>query len=333
MSNASLKRYTSVDCPPNALAGERLAVLGYGNLGRSFAQNLRDAGVCITIGNIEDTYADKARADGFTVAGIAAACKGADVVLVLLPDEIIPEVFAAQIEPNLANGSALLFASGYCLAYRLVTAGAGIDALMLAPRMGGETIRQRYVDKQGYNAFISVEQDCSGKAWRRLLGVANAVGALQAGAFELGAQTEANLDLFIEQTLGAAIGAAVMSAFSVGVEQGLPAEALALEMYMSGEMESVWQGFRTEGFRNSATTHGPTAMFGGMLRTMQLFQVGLEEQFRQTFEEIRSGQFAERFNAEREAGYPLLSKVAAMNAQLDPLGEAEALMRGCLKKK
>jgi ketol-acid reductoisomerase len=323
----TLKRYTESDCPANALQGERVAVLGYGNLGRSFALNLRDAGVSVVVGNIEDDYAKVARKEGFDVKGIAQACCDADLVLVLLPDEVIPEVHAAEVAPNIAAGAALLFASGYCLAYDLVVPPVRVDTLLLAPRMGGEVIRERYLDRKGYYSFLSVEHDQSGKAWQRLLGIANAVGALWRGAFELNARTEANLDLFIEQTLGAAIGAAVMSAFSVGVEQGLPADALALEMYMSGEMETVWRGFRTDGFRNSATTHGPTAMFGGMLRTMQLFQVGLEEQFQKTFAEIDRGTFAEQFQAERTAGYPMLSKVLAMNQQLDPLAEAEAQVR------
>src|SRR5438132_617478 len=125
MSTTPLKCYTHTDCPADALAGERLTVLGYGNLGRSFALNLRDAGLQINIGNIEDAYAGTARQDGFTVTAIAAACRSADIVLALLPDEIIPEVFAADIAPNLKAGSALLFASGYCLAYGLVAAPAG----------------------------------------------------------------------------------------------------------------------------------------------------------------------------------------------------------------
>jgi ketol-acid reductoisomerase len=296
------------------------------------ALNLRDSGASLIVGNLDDAYAERARADGFVVRDIAQACKAADIALVLLPDEVIPEAFAEKIAPCLRPGAAIGFASGYCLAYGLAAVPQGIDALLLAPRMGGEAIRQRFVNGEGFHAFLSVEHDRSGQAWKRLLGLADAVGALRTGSFELDARREANLDLFIEQTLGAAIGAAVLSAFSVGVDNGLPAEALALEMYMSGEMETVWNGFRTEGFHRSAATHGPTAMFGGMLRTMELFQTGLLEQFQKTCEEIQSGQFAGRFQEERAAGYPMLNKVRAMYRHLDPLGEAEEQVRERLRE-
>jgi ketol-acid reductoisomerase len=269
------------------LDGERIAVLGYGNLGRSFALNLRDAGVRdLTVGNIEDAYAEKARGDGFPVQSVATATGGADLVLLMLPDEIIPEVYAKDVAPYLSANAALVVASGYCLAYRLVVPSVEFDVAMLAPRMGGEVIRSRNQQGVGFHAFLSVEQEASGKAWKRLLGLASAVGALRGGAFELNACSEANLDLFIEQTLGAIMGFSIMTAFSVGVDGGLPPEALPLEMYMSGEMEAVWRGFRTEGFQRSAATHGATAQFGGLLRTMQLFRTGVYEQFQKTFEEI-----------------------------------------------
>jgi ketol-acid reductoisomerase len=110
------------------------------------------------------------------------------------------------------------------------------------------------------------------------------------------------------------------------VEGGLPPEALILEMYMSGEMEAVWRGFRTEGFQRSAATHGATAQFGGLLRAMQFFQTGLYEQFQKTLEEISGHQFANQFQAERAAGYPNLAMVQAMTP-LDRLTDAEQRLR------
>jgi ketol-acid reductoisomerase len=243
--NPSFRFFTTRDADPHALAGERVAVLGYGNLGRAAALNLRDSGVApLLVGNIADEYAEQARTDGFSVLSIGEAVADSDVVLVLLPDEIIPEVLAADVAPNLASGSALVLASGYILAYGLMEAPDGADMLLLAPRMGGEHIRERFLNNQGFFAYVSVEQDASGKAWSRLLGVAQAMGALRAGALELDARREADLDLFVEQTLGAAVGVAVMSAFNLGMEAGIPPEALVMEMYMSGEMETVFQAFR-----------------------------------------------------------------------------------------
>jgi ketol-acid reductoisomerase len=334
-TNPPLRFFTARDAVPGALAGERVAVLGYGNLGRAFALNLRDAGVApLTVGNIADEYANLARAEGFSVLPIAEAAASADIALVLLPDEVIPEVFTADIAPNLRPGAAILFASGYNLAYGLVEPPAGIDVLLLAPRMGGEHIRQRFLASQGYVAYVSVEQDASGQALRRLLGIAQAVGVLQTGAFELDARCEADLDLLVEQTLGAAVGVAVMSTFTLGVEAGLPPEALVLEMYLSGEMETVFQAFRQRGFYRSSDFHGPTALYGGFLRTMQLLMSDLPAKFRETLEEIQSGTFARQFQAEREAGYPTLSQAQAMTAEESPstrpLVEAERRVREML---
>jgi ketol-acid reductoisomerase len=335
--NPSFRFFTTRDADPHALDGERVAVLGYGNLGRAAALNLRDSGVApLLVGNIADEYAEQARADGFSVLPIGKAVADSDVALVLLPDEIIPEVLAADVAPKLASGSALVLASGYILAYGLMETPDDVDMLLLAPRMGGEHIRERFLNNQGFLAYVSVEQDASGKAWNRLLGVAQAMGVLQAGALELDARREADLDLFVEQTLGAAVGVAVMSAFNLGMEAGIPPEALVLEMYMSGEMETVFQAFREKGFFRASDFHGPTALYGGYVRTMQLMMSDIPSKFRETLEEIRSGEFARQFQAERAAGYPTLSQAQSMTTEespvTQPIVQAEGRVRTMLER-
>jgi ketol-acid reductoisomerase len=328
------------DADPGALAGERVAVLGYGNLGRALALNLRDVALRgssikrVSVGNIDDEYASQARQDGFEVLPIGQAVASSDAVLILLPDEVIPHLFASSIAPNLSRGAAILLASGYNLAYGLVAPPEGVDVLLLAPRMGGEHVRTRFLSGEGFLAYGSVEQDASGRALARLLGIADAAGALQAGVLELDARREADLDLFVEQTMGAAIGVAVMSAFALGVEAGIPAEAMVLEMYMSGEMETVFRAFRERGFLRTSEVHGPTAMYGGFVRSMELMLSDLPTRFRQTLAEIQSGEFAQRFQAEYEAGYPSLSQAQAMAAEegpiAQPIAQAEARVRSLL---
>ena len=334
----SLRFFTSRDVDPQALDGERVMVVGYGFLGHTFALNLRDSGVSLeAIGNVADDYAEQARADGFRVLPIGQAVAGSDVILVLLPDEVIPEVFAADIAPNLTPDSAIVFASGYTLAYGLIAPPPDVDVLLLAPRMAGENARQRYLDHQGFFAYVSVEQDASSRAWRRLLGLAEAVGVLWVGALELDARREADLDLFIEQTLGAVVGTAILSAFSVGVEAGIPPEAMVMEMYMSEEMETVFRSFRELGFYRASDTHGPTALYGGFVRTMELLTSDLSAKFRETMAEIRSGEFARQFQAEREAGYPALSQALAMTAEespvTQPIVQAEARVRAAMNRR
>ena len=331
MRAAALRLLTEEDCPPDALADERVAVLGYGNLGRAFALNLRDSGVGnLRVGNRADAYAKNARQDRFPTLEIPAATREADLVLVMLPDEVIPEVFSQQIAPWLSPHAAVVFASGYVLAYGLIEPPSQADVLLLAPRMNGAMIRELYTQGRGAHAYVSVEQDRSGRGGPRLLGLAQALGALRAGVLELDARREANLDLFIEQTLGAVLGYAIMTAFNVGVKAGLPPEALAMEMYMYGEMEMVWRGFRTEGYRRSASAHGPTAMYGGLLRTLELMQTDLADRFRRIWEEIQTGQFAAKLQTERRHGYPLLNGIQTLAKWFDPMTATEKQLQSVL---
>jgi ketol-acid reductoisomerase len=322
--------YSSKDVPPRALEGDRVAVVGYGNLGRTVALNLRDSGTSVVVGNRDDEYAARARTEGFEVLSVEAASK-ADVVFVLLPDEVIPEAFADTIAPALRSGAAVAFGSGYTLAYDLVTVPDGVDVLLVAPRMAGETARERFERGQGFWAYLNVERDASGKAERRMLGLAAGMGCLMdaqgAGALAMDAKMEALLDLYIEQTVGPLLGAAIMTAFEVGRAEGIPAEALVLEMYMSGEFETVFQAFREHGFFKASDAHGPTALYGGMMRTLELERGPLIERFRRVLEEIRRGDFARRFQEERAQGYPTLAAARLMIEADSPQSRAEAAVK------
>ena len=318
--------YRAADAPFGALAGEVVAVLGYGNLGRTAALNLRDSGVKIVIGNREDEYAALARADGFEVTPLVAAAS-ADIVFVLLPDEVIPEVFSRDVAPALRPGSAVAFGSGYSLAFGLVRPPETVDVLLVAPRMAGTAARARYLAGDGFWACVGVEADRSGQARRRMLGLAEALGALRVGAIGMRAADEATLDLFVEQTVGPLVGAALIAAFEVGQEAGLPPEVLVMEMYMSGEMETVFRSFREAGLFRASEEHGPTAIFGGLIRTLELDREAMAARFRAVLEDIRSGAFARRFQEEARNGYPVLELARAMIRGNSPMTEAEDRLR------
>ena len=322
----SVKLYRAADAPPAALAGEAVAVLGYGNLGRTAALNLRDSGAKVRIGNRDDEYAERARAEGFEVVPIAAAATD-DIVFILLSDEVIPLVFATEIAPALRPGSAIAFGSGYSVAFGLIHPPETVDVLLVAPRMAGQTARTRYQEGRGFWACVGVEADRSGRARQRMLGLADGLGALQAGAVQMSAKVEATLDLFVEQTVGAVLGMAIMTAFDVARDAGVPGEALVLEMYMSGEMEAVFQGFRESGFFRASEDHGPTAVFGGIQRTLEMDREGMAESFRKILEDISSGGFARRFQEEARNGYPLLEFARAMMHGGSPITDAESQVR------
>jgi ketol-acid reductoisomerase len=321
-----LKVYCAGDAPAGGLAQETVALLGFGNLGRSVALNLRDSGINVRIGNREDEYADLARADGFEVVPLAAAAADS-VVFILLPDEVIPAVFESDIASALRPGSAIVFASGYSLAFGLVHPPDTVDVLLVAPRMAGITARTRYLRGEGFWACVGVETDRSGRAQHRMLALAEALGILRAGAIEMSAKVEALLDLFVEQSVGAMLGMAIMIAFDVGREAGIPPEALVMEMYMSGEMEAVFRGFRESGFFRASEDHGPTAIFGGITRTLEMDRQALTAGFRSILEDINSGAFARRFQEEAAKGYPILAIARAMMTAVSPMTEAEERIR------
>jgi ketol-acid reductoisomerase len=227
----NVRVFRTMDAPERALSSEAVAVLGYGHLGRTAAMNLRDSGVKVRVGNQGDDYAERARGEGFEVVPLPVASAD-DIVFVLLPDEVIPEIFEREIAPALRPRSAIAFASGYSLAFDLIRPPESVDVLLVAPRMAGISARSRYLGGEGFWGCVGVEADRSGRAQQRMLGLADTLGMLRAGAVEMSAAAEATLDLFVEQTVGALFGMAIMTAFEVGREAGIPAEALVLEMYL-----------------------------------------------------------------------------------------------------
>ncbi len=324
--------YRHADADPDGLSGQTVAVIGYGNLGRSMALNLRDSGLAVTVGNADDAYRAAALADRFEVTGIAETVATADLVYVLIPDEVIPGVFRELIGPNLRPGTCICFASGYVLAFGLVAPPSEVDVLLLAPRMLGEEVRRTYLEGEGFLSYVSVERDASGKAKARLLALASAAGSLRRGALELSAAREALLDLFVEQGFGAYLGVALQTAFQVGTQAGLPAEAMVVELYMSGEMARTLQTFADNGFFRSVTWHGLSAAFGGFLRTTEIDMEGMQRHFGEILDNIRSGSFARRFQEEQSAGYPTLAAIEAITSGDDPMTEAEQRVRAALAK-
>jgi ketol-acid reductoisomerase len=328
----SLDVYTSADADPATLAGATIAVVGYGNLGSSMARNLRAAGLDVVVGNRDDEYRARAGADGFTVTDVGAAVARADVAYVLISDEAIAACFEADIAPALRAGAAVCFASGYCLAFDLVKPPTDVDVLLLAPRMVGSAVHQALADDTGYVAYVNVEHDASGSAWARLLALALAAGALRRGAFVVPASDEAAIDLLVEQTVGPYVGLALQLAFEVGVEGGLPPEAMVLELYQSGEMAETFRSFAERGFFRAVGDHGVTAQYGGYLRTLDVDAEAMRDQFRGVLDDIRSGGFARRLQAEGDDGYPALVLIEAMTAGNDPMTRAEAAVRAALAK-
>ncbi|MHA1112158.1 MAG: NAD(P)-binding domain-containing protein, partial [Promethearchaeota archaeon] len=218
--------YLDDDGNTEALKGKTIAIIGYGNQGRSQALNLRDSGVEVVVGNIRDEYRKTAETDGFEVFEITEACTKADIMFLLLPDEVLPEIYSKHIENTLIDGNTLCFASGYNVAFNLIKIPKSLDVIMIAPRMIGVGVRETYLSGEGFYSFIAVEQDTTGNAKDTVLALTKALGSLKKGGIWVTFKQEAQLDLFNEQAFGPAFGRVLLTAISTLINNGLPPEAV-----------------------------------------------------------------------------------------------------------
>src|ERR1051326_7497072 len=169
------KIYYDGDASLEPLAGKTVAIVGYGNQGRAQTLNLCDSGVEVVVGNVDDDYAAHARADGFAPIAIDEAVARADVVLFLVPDEVQPEVYERSVGPNLDDGDVLCFAHGYNIAFGHIRPRSEVDVVMVAPRMIGAGVRDKFVSGDGFPSLVGVHQDATGRAHGRMLAIARAI--------------------------------------------------------------------------------------------------------------------------------------------------------------
>lgn len=260
----------------------------------------------VAVGSISDSSREQAVADGFGAHEIPDAVAGADVVCLLIPDEVMPSAFATSVGPALRPGAAVCFASGYALAFEQVSVPSSCDVLLVAPRMIGVGVRDGYVDGTGFIAFVSVERDATGSAWERCLALARGIGATKRGALELSARDEALIDLFVEQGIAPALGKVWREAAVALLERGIPLEAILVEFYLSGEVERTYRALREMGQARQDTLHSATSQYGTLSRADRFESLDVGERMRAVIEEIVSGAFAKEWNEERAAGYEKL---------------------------
>jgi len=287
------------DADPGALEGARVAVVGYGNQGRSWALNLRDSGLDVAVCVRADETREQAERDGFTGQDLEAA-SDADVICVLIPDDVIPTLPVRPREEALT-----VVASGYTLAFnRFDPAG---DQGMVAPRMLGPEVRRCYEEGVGFITAVGVQRDVTGQALPRLLALARAVGGLRQGAIEMTPMQEAVIDLAVEQALAPALQQVYGSFVQVMLERGIPFEAILTEIGLSGEMERTMRLVRLEGYAAQMEHHSPTSQYGQLSRRDAFAHLDVASKMREITGGIESGAFADEWDAERDAGYPVLT--------------------------
>jgi ketol-acid reductoisomerase len=299
------KIYYDHDADTSLLESKCIGIIGYGNQGRAQALNMRDSGIRdILIGTVKDKTYDQAREDGFQVMEIDEVVQKSDILFMLIPDEIMPDVFRKQVEALLRPGMVLNFASGYNITFQHIVPPQDVDVIMVAPRMIGDGVRNLFLQNKGYPAFLAVEQDVSGSARMIALALAKSMGATKKGTIEVTFRDETMLDLLAEQAIWPMILSILTEAFRFEVEKGHPAEASLVELYISREPAYLFEKMAEDGFYRQMPYHSHTSQYGQLSRAESLDKKFIRQTLETAYEHIVSGGFAREWKMEQENGLP-----------------------------
>jgi ketol-acid reductoisomerase len=266
-----------------------VVVIGYGNQGRARALNLRESGVPVRVASIQDGSAEKAKADGFDVIPIKGSARSADILMLLIPDEVQRRVYEELLAADLQKGQTLCFAHGYNYHFGYIRPRLEVDVILVAPRMIGAVVRRSFQSGSGVPAYVAVGQDGSGHAKQTMLALAKGIGCTRAGVVEMTFESETVLDLFLEQTLMPIFTKSMIWAFDILVNAGFDSGVAALEMYGSGEMAEVFRACAETGFYEQLFRfHSRTAQYGELSRKETILPSSVRQAMADGLEYIQS---------------------------------------------
>lgn len=327
------KIYYDKDGDVSFVTNKTIAIIGYGNQGRSQALNMRDSGVKdIIVGSVRDESWTMANDDGFSVYPIAEASKKADIVFILIPDEVAPKIYTEEIEPNLVAGDVVNFSSGYNITYGFIKPRKDLDVIMVAPRMIGKGVRETYENGTGFPTFVVVEQDASGHAKHIALGLAKALGSTKAGAIEVTFNDETYLDLMSEQAVWPLIMNVITEAFKLFVEKGHSPEAILTELYLSKEPAVMMEKMAEVGLFKQLPMHSRTSQYGQLSRFGKVDTAPIRAFLEAQYENIVNGGFAKEWDGVMKDDFKKYEelKQEAFNSEISL---AEALVKENLSGK
>jgi ketol-acid reductoisomerase len=309
--------YHDSDADLNVLKGKKIAVLGYGAQGRAQALCLHDSGLDVTVGVRKNGPSwNKAKEDGLKTAEIPSAVKDADVVMMLLPDEVQPDIYNDMVKPNMKKGAALEFAHGFSITYKLIDPPEGIDVIMMAPKSPGDMERVAFLEGFGVPALISVHRDCTGNAKKVALALAKGIGSTRAGVFETSFDFETKSDLFGEQAvLCGGVTAMIKAGYETLREGGYPPEIAYFEVLH--EVKLIVDLIQAGGFSKMWYVVSNTAEYGGFTRRDRVITEGSKKGMRSILNDIESGKFKDDWRAEWKNGLKELKRMESEEASME----------------
>jgi ketol-acid reductoisomerase len=330
-----MKVYYESDADLGLLKDKTIAVIGYGSQGHAHAQNLRDSGCKVIIGQRPGgkNY-EKAKQDGFEPMSAAEAASKADCIMILLPDQLQAAVYAESIKPHLTAGKTLFFAHGFNIHFNQIVPPADVDVVMVAPKGPGHLVRRVYTEGGGVPCLVAVHQDATGKALATALAYAKGVGGARAGVLETNFAEETETDLFGEQVvLCGGATALVKAGFETLVEAGYQPEIAYFECLH--ELKLIVDLLYESGMAGMRYSISDTAEYGDLTRGPRIVTDETKKEMKKILNEIQTGAFAREFILENHVGQPHFQALRRREArhQIEEVGAKLRGMMGWLKKK
>lgn len=300
-----MRIFYEADADLNVLRGKKVAVIGYGSQGHAQAQNLRDSGVEVVVGQRPGSANyDKAVEDGFTPVSAKDAAAECDVIQILTPDHAQAALYRQDVAPAMKAGKTLLFSHGFNIHYGQIVPPADVDAVMVAPKGPGHLVRSEYVRGAGVPALYAVHQDASGQAVQTALAYARGIGATRAGVLETTFKEETETDLFGEQSvLCGGVSELIKAGFDTLVEAGYQPEIAFFECMH--ELKLIVDLIYRGGLAYMRYSISDTAEYGDLTRGKRVITDETRKEMKKILEEIQSGQFARDWILENQAGRPM----------------------------